>query len=46
MLILKCAIFGDKKSRCYKKPEANGILGSLGLKTSLSKIPLFGDVLH
>ena len=45
MLILKCAIFGDQKSRCYKKPEVNGILSSLGLKTSLRKIPLFGDVL-
>ena len=28
-----------------KKQEAKGILSSLGLKTPLNKIPLFGDSL-
>ena len=28
-----------------KKQEAKGILSSLGLKTPLNKIPLFGDIL-
>ena len=28
-----------------KEQEPKGILSSLGLKTPLSKIPLFGDIL-
>ena len=39
----KCADYGIKKSRFVKEQEANGLLSSLGLKTRLSKIPLFGD---
>ena len=34
-----------KNQDVIKKPEVNGILSSSGLKTSLRKIPLFGDVL-
>ena len=34
-----CAICGNKKSRFVKKQEAKGILSSLGIKTTLSKIP-------
>ena len=45
MLLSKCAICGSKKSRFIKKQEASGILSSLGLKTPLSKITLFGDIL-
>ena len=45
MLLSKCAICGAKKSRCMRKQEAKGILSSLGFKTSLSKIPFYGDVL-
>ena len=45
MLLSKCAICGSKKSRFFKKQEAKGILSSLGLKTSLSKVPLLGDIL-
>ena len=45
MILSKCAICGSKKSKFIKKQEANGILGSLGIKTPLSKIPLLGDVL-
>ena len=33
-----------KKSRFIKKQEAKRILSSLGLKTPLSKVPLFGDI--
>ena len=29
-----------------KKQEANGLLSSLGLKTSLDKISLLGDILY
>ena len=45
MILLKCAMCGSRKSKFIKKQEANGILSSLGIKTPLSKIPLFGDVL-
>ena len=40
----KCADCGIKKSRFVKEQEAKGLLSSLGLKTRLSKIPLFGDI--
>ena len=45
MLPSKWAICGSKKSIFIEKQEASGILSSLGLKTPLTKIPLFGDVL-
>ena len=44
MLLSKCAVCGNKKSRFIKEQEAKGLLSSLGLKTPLSKIPLFGDI--
>ena len=37
----KCAECGIRKSRFVKKQEAKGLLSNLGLKTPLSKIPLF-----
>ena len=40
----KCDHYGMKKSRFVKEQEAIGLLSSSGLKTQLSKIPLFGDV--
>ena len=45
MSLSKCAVCGNKKSRFMKEQEAKGILSSLGLKTPLNKIPLFGDIL-
>ena len=45
MILSKCATCGRKKSRFIKKQEACGILGNLGLKTALNKIPLSGDIL-
>ena len=45
MLSLKCAVCDSKESRFMKKQEAKGILSRLGLKTPLSKIPLFGEIL-
>ena len=45
MILSKCAICGGKKSKCIKKQDAKGILSSLGIKTTLSEIPLLGDVL-
>ena len=41
----KCAVCGSKKSRFMKEQEAERLLSNLGIKTSLSKIPLLGDVL-
>ena len=43
MLSSKCAVCGSKKSKFIKEQEAKGFLSSLGLKTRLSKVPLFGD---
>ena len=45
MLLSKCATCDTKKSKFIKKQEGRGILSSLGLKTPLTKIPLFGDIL-
>ena len=36
----KCSDCGIKKSRFVKEQEAKGLLSNLGIKTSLSKIPL------
>ena len=40
----KCADCGIKRSRFAKEQEAKGLLSSIGLKTRLSKIPLFRDI--
>ena len=45
VLSSKRAIYGSKKSRFIKKKEPSGILSGLGLKPSLNKIPLLGDIL-
>ena len=34
-----CSVCGNKESRFVKEQEAKGILSSLGIKTTLSKIP-------
>ena len=44
MILAKCAICGSKKSKFIKKQEASGILSSVGIRTSLSKIPVLGDI--
>ena len=45
MILSKCAICGNKKSRFIKNQEAKGLLSNLGLRTPLSKVPLLGDIL-
>ena len=45
MLLSKCAICGSKNGRFIKKQDVKGLFSSLGLKTSLNKIPLLGDIL-
>ena len=37
----ECTDCGIKKSRFVKEQEAKGLLSNLGIKTPLSKIPLF-----
>ena len=41
MMLSECAICGKKKSKFIKEQEAKGLLCNLGIKTRLSKIPLF-----
>ena len=41
MILSKCATFGSKKSKFIKIQEAKGLLSSLGIRTPLTKIPLF-----
>ena len=45
MLVSKCAVCDSKKSKCIKEQEASGLLSSLGIKTTLSKISLVGPLL-
>ena len=37
--------FGSKKLRFIKNQEAKGLLSNLGIRISLSKVPLLGDIL-
>ena len=45
MLLLKCAVCDNKKSKFIKHQEASGLLSSLGIETHLSRIPLVGPLL-
>ena len=45
MILSKCAIYGCKKSKFIKEQLAKGLLSNLGLRTSLKKIPVLGDIL-
>ena len=45
IVLSKCAICGSKKSRFIKNEEAKGLLKNLGIKTTLSKVPILGDIL-
>ena len=45
MILSKCTVWDSKKSKFIKQQEANGLLSSSGIKTSLSKIPLVGPLL-
>ena len=43
MILPKCAVCDSKNSRFIK--EQGGLLSTLGIKTGLDKIPLFGPFL-
>ena len=45
IILSTCAICGSKKSKFIKEQEAKGLLGNLGLRTLLNKIPVLGDIL-
>ena len=45
MLLSKCEIYDNKKSRFIKKQEAKGLLSNLGVRTPLSKVSVLGDIL-
>ena len=45
MLLSKCAVCESKKQKFIKEEEASGLLSSLGIKASLSKVPLVGTLL-
>ena len=36
----KCSVCNNKKSQFVKEQDAKGLLSNLGIKTSVSKIPL------
>ena len=45
IMLSKCPICGNKKSRFIKNQEAIGLLSNLGLRTPLSKVLVLGDIL-
>ena len=45
MMISKCVICGSKKSKFIKEQQAKGLLSNLGIRISLNKIPLLGNIL-
>ena len=45
MILSTCAIYDCKKSKFIKEQQAKGLLSNLGLRTSLNKIPVLGDIL-
>ena len=45
MILSKCSICGNKKSRFIKNQEAQGLLSNLRLRTPLTKVPILGDTL-
>ena len=45
MVLSKCAIYDSKKSRFIKNQESKGLLSNLGIRTSLSKVAILGDIL-
>ena len=45
MVLSKRAICDCKKSRFIKNQEAKPLLSNLGVRTTLSKVPILGDTL-
>ena len=45
MILSKYAICDSKKSKFITNQEAKGLLKNLGVRTSLSKVPILGGIL-
>ena len=45
MILSNYTICGTEKAKFITKQEAKRVLGNLGLRTPLSKVPLLGDIL-
>ena len=45
MLLSKCKVCDSKRSKFIKEQGTSGLLSSLGIKTPLNKISLFGPLL-
>ena len=45
MILSKYWVCGSKKSRFIKNQEAKGLSSNLGVRTTLSKVPILGDIL-
>ena len=45
MVLSRCAICGNKKSKFIKEQQAKGLLSNLGIRTPLNKIPLLEHIL-
>ena len=45
MLLSHCVVCDSKKSKSIKQQESSGLLSSLGIKTTLSKVHLVGPLL-
>ena len=45
MILSKFVIWGSKKSKLIKNQESKRLLSKLRIKTSLSKVPILGDIL-
>ena len=45
IILSTCSVCGANKSKFIKEQHAKGLLGNLGIRTPLIKIPLLGDIL-
>ena len=45
MLLSQCAKYRSKKSKFIENQKSKGLLSNLGIKTSLSKVLLLGNIL-
>ena len=45
MILSKCVICSSKKSRFITNQETTELLSHLGLRTTLSKVPILGNIL-
>ena len=45
MILSKCAVCSNEKSRFIKNQESKKLLGNLGLRKPLRKVPILGDIL-